>query len=112
MCEATALLLYVSPSSLAPSGKLFEYLASGRPLVCLTHPDNLASRLVREWKAGVVGDPRDPTAIEAAILELWRRWLENGLPDQAEVRQRTLEHYSRRANAASLAQVLDEARRG
>src|SRR5205823_7130107 len=58
MFKATALLLYVPGSSLAPSGKLFEYLASGRPILCLTHPDNLASRLVRDWNAGVVADPR------------------------------------------------------
>jgi glycosyltransferase involved in cell wall biosynthesis len=112
MCAATALLFYVPRSSLAPSGKLFEYLASGRPLLCLAHPDNLASRLVREWSAGVVADPDDESAIEQAILTLWQRWQADGLPDQAPVRARALEHYSRQANAALLADVLDEASRG
>jgi glycosyltransferase involved in cell wall biosynthesis len=112
MCSATALLLYVPSSSLAPSGKLFEYLASGRPLLCLAHPDNLASRLVRDWDAGVVADPHDEAAIQQAILTLWRRWEDSGLPDQEEVRRRTLELYSRRAAAARLAEVLEEARRG
>ncbi len=112
MCAATALLFYVPSSTLAPSGKLFEYLASGRPLLCLAHPDNLASRLVREWNAGVVADPHDETAIERAILELWRRWQEGGLPDQEEARRRTLDGYSRRAAAAQLAQALEEARVG
>jgi glycosyltransferase involved in cell wall biosynthesis len=109
MCAATALLLYVPSSSRAPSGKLFEYLASGRPVLCLAHPDNLASRLVREWHAGIVADPHDEQAIEQALLALWRRWLEDGLPDQEEVRRRTLERYSRRAGAERLAAVLDEA---
>jgi glycosyltransferase involved in cell wall biosynthesis len=109
MFNATALLLYVPSSSLAPSGKLFEYLASGRPILCLTHPDNLASRLVREWNAGVVADPHDEEAIEQALLILWQRWQENGLPDQAEVRRKTLERYSRRANALRLAAVLEAA---
>jgi glycosyltransferase involved in cell wall biosynthesis len=112
MCKATALLLYVPSSSLAPSGKLFEYLASGRPLLCLTGPDNLASRLVREWNAGVVADPHDEGAIEQALLTLWQRWQETGLPDQAEVRRKTLERYSRRKNAEQLARVLDEAASG
>jgi glycosyltransferase involved in cell wall biosynthesis len=112
MCSASALLLYVPGSSLAPSGKLFEYLASGRPVLCLAHPDNLASRLVREWDAGVVADPHDETAIESAVLELWRRWQRDGLPDQQEVRRRTLERYSRRVGAERLAEVLDEATRG
>jgi glycosyltransferase involved in cell wall biosynthesis len=109
MCSATALLLFVPTSSLAPSGKLFEYLASGRPLLCVAHPDNLASRLVREWDGGVTANPDDDSQIEAAILTLWRRWQQNGLPDQAEVRRRTLERYSRQAGAAQLAGVLDEA---
>jgi glycosyltransferase involved in cell wall biosynthesis len=112
MCKATALLLYVPSSSLAPSGKLFEYLASGRPILCLTGPDNLASRLVREWNAGVVADPHDEEAIEQALLTLWQRWQENGLPDQAGVRRKTLERYSRRKNAEQLARVLDEAASG
>ncbi len=112
MRAATALLLYVSPASLAPSGKVFEYLASGRPVLCLARPDNLASRLVREWDAGVVAEPGDMPAIERAILTLWNRWRADGLPDQDDVRARTLEHYSRRAAAERLAQVLDEACRG
>jgi glycosyltransferase involved in cell wall biosynthesis len=112
MCAATALLFYVPPGSLAPSGKLFEYLGSGRPLLCLAHPDNLASRLVREWNAGVVADPDDESAIEQAILTLWQRWQADALPDQALVRARALEHYSRQANAALLADVLNEASRG
>jgi len=109
MCAATVLLLYVPASSLAPSGKLFEYLASGRPILCLTGPDNLASRLVREWDAGVVADPRDGAAIEEAVITLWQRWLEKGLPDQPEVRRKALERYSRRTTAEQLARVLDEA---
>jgi glycosyltransferase involved in cell wall biosynthesis len=112
MFAATALLLYVPSSSLAPSGKVFEYLASGRPLLCLAHPENLASRLVRELDAGVVADPHDQKAIEQAFLKLWHFWQDNRLPDQAAVRRRTLTRYSRRMNAAKLAEVLEDARGG
>jgi glycosyltransferase involved in cell wall biosynthesis len=112
MQAATALLLYVPASSLAPSGKLFEYLASGRPVLCLARPDNVASEIVREWEAGIVADPHDEAAIEQALLILWQRWLEDGLPDQKRVREQALERYSRRANAAQLAEVLKGARDG
>ena len=110
MQAASVLLLYVSPSSLAPSGKLFEYLASGRPILCVARPDNAARKIIQEWDAGVVADPRDGARIEQALLDLWRRWLEGGLPDQGKVRQRAVERYSRRANAAQLAEVLEDAR--
>jgi glycosyltransferase involved in cell wall biosynthesis len=108
MFAANVLLLYRPSSTLAPSGKVFEYLASGRPILCLTHPDNLASRLVRNWNAGTTANPDDPDAIEHAILTLWQRWEEGDLPDQEEVRRWTLERYSRRANTVRLAQVFDE----
>jgi glycosyltransferase involved in cell wall biosynthesis len=109
MSTATALLLYVPSASLAPSGKLFEYLASGRPILCLAHPDNLASRLVEAWGAGVVADPHDESEIERAILTLWTRWQKNRLPDQDDVRRRTIAQYSRRASAERLAALLDAA---
>lgn len=112
MASATALLLYVSRSSLAPSGKLYEYLGSGRPVLCLARSDNLASRLVREWQAGAVADPGDDAEIARAFLELWRRWEAGDLPDQEEVRSRVFERYSRRAGAARLAEVLREAADG
>jgi glycosyltransferase involved in cell wall biosynthesis len=109
MAAATALLLYIAPGDLAPSGKLFEYLASGRPLLCLAPEENLASRLVREWDAGVAVDPRDKDQIERAILTLWRRWHERGLPDLTDVRKRAVERYSRRATAEQLKRVLERA---
>ena len=112
MCSASALLLYRPSSSLAPSGKLFEYLASGRPILCLTRADNLAAQLVRDWHAGVVADPHDETEIEAALLTLWRRWRDTGLPDQSDVRRRVLERYSRQAGAKQLAHVLEDAAGG
>jgi glycosyltransferase involved in cell wall biosynthesis len=110
MAAATALLLYVPKDDLAPSGKLFEYLASGRPLLCLASERNLASRLVGEWGAGLVADPQDEEAIAAAFVDLWHRWESEDLPDQTEVRARALERYSRRANATRLAEVLEAAR--
>jgi glycosyltransferase involved in cell wall biosynthesis len=110
MRAATVLLLYVPAASLAPSAKLFEYLASGRPVLCLARDENLASRLVREWGAGVVADPHDEVTIGEALQKLWRRWQEDGLPDQSEVRRRALEHYSRSATAGQLALLLEAAR--
>lgn len=106
MRRATALLLYVAPSSLAPSGKLYEYLTSERPILCVAHPDGLAHRLVRDWNAGVSADPRDAAGIERAIVELYRRWEQGQLRDLSGVRERTLGSYSRRALAGELAAVL------
>jgi glycosyltransferase involved in cell wall biosynthesis len=108
MRRATALLLYVAPSSLAPSGKLYEYLTSERPILCVARPDGLAHRLVADWDAGTVADPRDDEGIERAILELYRRWEQGTLGNPSGARERTLERFSRRALAGELASVLTD----
>ena len=46
MMSASALLLYLPPITRGSSGKLFEYLASGRPVLCVARRDNLAYRLI------------------------------------------------------------------
>jgi glycosyltransferase involved in cell wall biosynthesis len=111
MAAATALLLYVPPGSLAPGGKLYEYLVSGRPVLCVAPPDNLAARLVEEWGAGRSAAPDDDAAIEAAILDLYRSWHAGSLHVAPDVRARTLERFGRPQLARELARVLDEASR-
>ena len=107
MRDSTALLLYVHQESLAPSGKLFEYLAAERPVLCVTRADNLAARLVREWDAGIAAAPRDEDAIAAALRELYRRWEAGDLASPTGTRTRVLARYSRRELTRRLAGVLD-----
>lgn len=109
MAASDALLLYVSQQSLAPGGKLWEYLASERPILCVTRADNLAARLVREYDAGFCAEPDDPAGIEEAIMELYRRWQAGELREPTTARAPTLERYSRRSLAGRLADVLNQA---
>jgi len=109
MSRSTALLLYVPEASQAPSGKIFEYLAVERPVVCVTHPDNLAARLIRDWKAGEVAAPHDDEGIATALLSMYERWEAGELHASADARQRVLAGYSRRELARRLGGVLDSA---
>jgi glycosyltransferase involved in cell wall biosynthesis len=109
MCSASVLLHYIAPASRAPAGKIYEYLASGRPVLCVARPDGGAAELVRTAAAGPIAAPDDPAAIEEAILALYQRWRTTGLPDQPHVREWVLENYSRRKQAAELAVVLARA---
>ena len=63
------------------SGKVFEYIAVGRPILAVVPPDGAAAELIRETGAGVVAPPDDPSAIRAALDELHARWRDGGLPD-------------------------------
>ena len=74
MRRATALLLDVAPSSLAPSGKLYEYLVSQRPILCVARPDNRADPAGLGLSGGIAASANDPAAVESAILDSYERW--------------------------------------
>ena len=58
------------------SGKVFEYVAVGRPILAVVPPDGAAAELIRETGAGVVAPPDDVGAIRSALEELHARWRE------------------------------------
>lgn len=107
MYRASALLFYAPPSTWAPSGKIFEYLLSGRPILAVARRDNLASQLVDELHAGVTAAPDDPAGIEGALGSLYRAWSDGTLGIGSDVRDRTLARFSRRRLTEELAGVLN-----
>ena len=89
------------------SGKVFEYVAVGRPILAAVPPDGAAAELIRETGAGVVVPPDDPAAIRAALEGLHARWREDGLPDvQLDEEWRT--RLSRRTRVEEMATLLHE----
>ena len=54
MAAADVLLFYAPTVNRGPSGKIYEYLVSGRPVLCVAGSDNFAFRLVQELGAGVL----------------------------------------------------------
>lgn len=109
MQNATVLVFHAPGSSPAPSGKIFEYLASERPILCVARHDNLAYRLVEEWSAGIGAQASDTARIESAIASLYSRWETGQLGAVPGLRAKVMARYSRRRLAAELATVLDQA---
>ena len=81
--------------------KTFEYLAAGRPIVCVTRPGDQMDA-VRVSPSAVCADVRRPAEVAAAIRELVQRFtdgsLERGTAD--------LTKFDRRTTAADLAREL------
>jgi glycosyltransferase involved in cell wall biosynthesis len=107
MARAAALLLFVPRTSHTLPGKLFEYLATGRPILCVTARDNPAWQIVEELGAGPCVEPDDAAGIEAAIERLYGDWSRGALPTNEAVRAAALERFSRRALTGKLAEVLE-----
>ncbi len=87
------------------SGKVFEYIAVGRPILAVVPPDGAAADLIRETGAGIVAPADDTEAIAAALAELHARWKDGGLPD-VELTPEWRDRLSRRTRVEEMAAVL------
>ena len=108
--SASLLLLLLMPGHDAEvkgmiTGKLFEYLASGRPILCIGPEDGDAAQIIRETNAGITIDFEDKEKMINTINNLYQKYLENGLPSNES---KAVERYSRRALAAEYAKLLDK----
>jgi glycosyltransferase involved in cell wall biosynthesis len=109
MTTADALLFYAPASNRGSSGKIFEYLAAGRPILCVAGADNFAFQLVDELDAGPCVEPSEQAGIESAIEGLYHRWERGDLDMSTDVRAEVLRRFSRPALAGQLAAVLADA---
>lgn len=89
------------------SGKVYEYLAAGRPILAVVPPDGAAAELIRETGAGVVVAPDDVEGIREALVELHGRFADGGLP-AVELSERDRDRLSRRARVEEIAGLLEE----
>jgi glycosyltransferase involved in cell wall biosynthesis len=89
------------------SGKVYEYLAAGRPILAVVPPDGAAAALVRETGAGLVAAPDDVEGIRDALLELHGRYADGGLPS-VELEPGDGERLSRRARVEEMAELIRE----
>lgn len=72
--KASVLLLLVNntPNArLILTGKLFEYLASRRPIICIGPPDGDAATIIKETHCGAVFDFSETQSLKEEILRLF-----------------------------------------
>ena len=109
--DSEALLLLVPDASGRGkgvlSGKVYEYIAAGRPILAVVPPDGAAAALVRETSAGVVVAPDDVEGIRAALVDMQARFANGGL-DSVELAKRDEDRLSRRARVEELAALVEE----
>jgi glycosyltransferase involved in cell wall biosynthesis len=85
-------------------GKLFEYLASRRPVLGIGQPDGAMAMILNETKTGVVLDWEDREAIAQFIDSCWEKHLAGELAiDGADISQ-----FTRRNLARRMAQLFEE----
>lgn len=73
---STALLLYISNKrgTGCYTAKIFEYLATGKPIIALVPERGVAASLIRRVNAGYVADPDSIKQVKGVLLDLYSKW--------------------------------------
>ena len=107
MKNADALLM-VTPSCLEKgiyTGKLFDYLGSGTPIIALAPPDDVAGQLIKQANAGYVAANEDVDAIENIIEKAYDDWATNAFP---QPRIEVIKMHHRKEQVRRLLSVLEK----
>jgi len=105
---AQLLLLPINdtPNSLGViPGKLFEYLAAKRPIICIGPTEGDSSKIIRESNAGYVFPFSDSENLKQRIMSLFKEFKENGSLGHSSGE---INKYSRKNLTGQLAKLLDD----
>ena len=108
--SSTVLLLLLMPDSEPRAkglltGKLFECMASGRPILCIGPEDGDAARILKETKTGTTIGFDNKDKMKQIILDYYQQYVTDGLPNNEIT---SIENYSRKAMAGKFAVLLNE----
>ena len=87
------------------TGKLYEYLASGRPILAIGPEDGDAAMILNETHAGTTISFGNKEKMKETLQSLYQRYLNNELPDNTHPE---VERYSRRVLAGQFADLLGQ----
>lgn len=78
MCSNADLLLLISPSNIEKgvyTGKLFDYIGTGKPILGLLPKDDVAARLIENSQVGYLAENENIVDIVNAIEKAYNDWL-------------------------------------
>ncbi|RKY72801.1 MAG: hypothetical protein DRQ24_04230 [Candidatus Latescibacterota bacterium] len=105
----SAILLLVIPrttNNKVIPGKLFEYLRTGRPILCIGPTDGDAAEIIKETGAGSVVDYEDVEGCEKVVVRYYKLWKCGKLSPMANFRE--VEKYERRNLTKRLGSIFSQ----
>ncbi|MBE0651812.1 MAG: glycosyltransferase family 4 protein [Bacteroidales bacterium] len=105
--KASVLILLINNtpnSKLILTGKIFEYLASGRPIICIGPPDGDAAEVIRLTKSGSVFDFDETENLKTEILRLFDEFSSG----KVTPRNKDVQQFERKNLTSKMAGVLDK----
>jgi glycosyltransferase involved in cell wall biosynthesis len=86
------------------TGKFFEYLASGRPIMAIGPTDGELARILKESEAGEIAAYDDLAKIKKIIISMYEKYLLNDLNNYPK----GIERYTRRNLTSELVTILNK----
>jgi len=108
MNRSTVLLLLVGIYPLNKgilTGKIFEYLRSGRPILAVVPEDGLAAKIIRETNSGIVVPNDDVCKISEGIVKMFELFKNEQL--EGSFNRIGIEKYSRKNLTKDLSKVFN-----
>lgn len=91
------------------TGKIFEYLRMGKPIISFSSSYGLHYEMIEERGRGITVTYKDKEKIKNFVLKNYNYWKENGNTEQYEVDE-FVKSFSRERLTGELARVFDEVR--
>ena len=85
-------------------GKIFEYLATRRPVFCIGRTGGDSARIIREAQAGITCDFDDKTSMKTALLDLYDRYKQGSLQNS----EGEIDSFSRKGLTEKISSLLNE----
>lgn len=92
-------------SPILSTGKIYEYLAAGKPILAIVPRSGAAADLLKEHKAGIIVDPQDKEGIKQALLALWGQFKADKLSQRRP--PTGLTKFERKYQTERLAQIFN-----
>jgi len=106
LLESTILLLVIPENKDSKgilTGKLFEYLAAAKPIICIGPKDGDAAEIINICEAGKTFDRNEEAEVAVYLTELIDKWKKDGT---LKIRNRNFEKYSRKNQAKELSEII------
>ena len=108
MCNADLLLLAIPDNAQNKgilTGKIFEYLASQKPILCLGPTDGDAAQIINDCNAGKVFEFMDDAKMTSYITEVYNLWKQNST---TQLQSTIYKKYSRKELAKQFADIIED----
>lgn len=85
------------------TGKLFEYLAARKPIICIGPEDGDAAEIIADCKAGKTFGRNSETTLTDYLQQLISKWKSG---EETDIMNNNYKKYSRRSQAEEISKII------